>query len=323
MKKVLSLVFIFSLMFALGAQHVFADVTTAPVVSIGVGNSNTPENTGPVSGSAYHGEIPVFATIIDDDLDNYHFRVIKDGDLDGYTCSGEGALFAVENQGHASTTLVKDVCGFVFNKSVYVSPAGFTNSLIATLNTEDIVAFSGEGEYWLILGALDTAGNRTNSNYLNDARVKITVSNSPVLPLVVTPTPAPAVSGGGGGGGGNGPVVGGYGVSNTGFSGGSNSANTGLVSPANTSTGTSNGPLVIESSSQDSGAQFSISDVSEMNSDSSAEDVSIETASESDVSSEEQTAVAVLSGFNLNWLWLLILIAILGGGYYFYFSKKK
>ena len=185
MIKTYSLIFVFVVAFTFGVQKVSADILTAPLVSIGSGNGNSPANTGPVSNSTYNGELFVYATVSDTDLDSYHFRVIKDGGVDGFTCAGEEALFLPQNQGVASTTLGKEACGFVYNKSVYASPTGFTNSIIATLNTADIIAFSGEGDYWLILGAVDTAGHRTNSNYLNDARVKITVTNTVMFPVVV------------------------------------------------------------------------------------------------------------------------------------------
>ena len=155
-----------------------AAANTPPVVSIGVGNGNTPPNASPAHGSIFHGLISVFATVLDDDLDNYHLRVVKDGGTQGHTCTVQGALFAPENQGYASTILAKDACGFNFNQSVYVGATGFSNALIATLNTNDLGAFGGDGDYWLIIGALDTAGNRTASNYLDDPKIKITVDNT-------------------------------------------------------------------------------------------------------------------------------------------------
>src|SRR5689334_4173272 len=107
--SMLSFVFSFSV---LSVTKAYA--STAPVVSIGVGNGNTPENTGPTHLGTYHGDIPVFATVADDDLENYHFRVVKEGGVMGDTCSLSGSLFASENQGYASTTLGKTACGFNF-----------------------------------------------------------------------------------------------------------------------------------------------------------------------------------------------------------------
>lgn len=151
----------------------------APIASIGSGNGNIPSNTSPNHMGIFHGMIPVFATVLDDNLENYHFRVIKDGGSQGHTCTALGSLFASENQGYASTTLGKDACGFNFNQSVYISPSGFSNTQIATLNTVDLSNFGGEGDYWLIIGALDITGNRTNTNYLDDPKIKITVDNTP------------------------------------------------------------------------------------------------------------------------------------------------
>lgn len=167
---------------------------TAPTVSIGEGNNNAPANTGPVHGAVVQGNIDVYATVSDTNLENYHFRVVKDGGPQGHTCTSLGGLFAPENQGYASTTQSKDACGFNFNQSAYTAPTGFINTLIATLNTEDLIAFGGEGDYWLIIGGVDIYGGRTDADYLNDPKVKITIA---------TPTassPGGNSSGNGGGG---------------------------------------------------------------------------------------------------------------------------
>ncbi len=167
----------------LGAGTVYANnggpvPTVAPVVSIGVGNGNTPANTGPVHESTVSGSIDVYATVSDTDLENYHFRVIKDGGSQGHTCTTLGGLFAPENQGYASSTLSREACGFSFNQSVYTGSTGFVNTLIATLNTEDLKAFGGEGDYWLVIGGVDIYGSRTHSDYLNDPKVKVTITNA-------------------------------------------------------------------------------------------------------------------------------------------------
>ena len=168
-----------------------------PVVSIGVGNGNIPANTGPTHNAVFNETISVFATVLDTNLENYHFRVIKDGGSQGHNCTASNALFAIENQGYASTTLSKDVCGFNYNQSVYISPTGFTNVLIATLNTADLIAFGGDGDYWLILGALDASGSRAASNYLDDPKVKVTInSTTPVVPTPSTSSTGSSSSGG-------------------------------------------------------------------------------------------------------------------------------
>lgn len=314
MKRILITILAFSLALNLGVANVYADVSTAPVVSIGVGNGNNPENTGPVSGNTYNGEIKVYATVTDTNLDNYHFRVIKVGDIDGYTCEGENSLFLENNQGYASTTLSKTACGFVFNQSVYTMPEGFTNTLIATLNTADIIAFSGEGEYWFILGAVDLAGNRTNSNYLNDSMVKVVVSATPVAPVTPIPTPTPASSAGGAS---NGPVVGSYGSVSSGYSPASVVSPQTFVIPAiNTSSETEVTTNTDNSSFQllaDGGIPYN--ETLEMGDETSIGTTSEETASSS------QVAQAVSAGFSSNWLWLVLLALVLGGVYYYYTKK--
>lgn len=152
-------------------------VSESPIVSIGVGNGNTPANVGPVHESIYHGDVSVFGTVTDTDIESYHFRVIKDGGSEGHTCTEELGLFSPDNQGYASTTLSKSACGFNYNKSEFITE-GFANSLLAIVNTVDLGSFAGEGEYWLVLGAKDLLGNRTNADYTMDSRVKIIVDNT-------------------------------------------------------------------------------------------------------------------------------------------------
>ncbi len=310
MKNIFVATFIFLSVFILDTEEVFADALTAPVVSIGVGNSNFPENTGPTSGSSYYGDVQVYATITDSDLDNYHFRVVKEGGIDGFTCTDLGALFAIENQGYASTTLSKDTCGFVFNQSLhFTNPIGFTNSLIATLNTSEIIAFGGEGDYWLILGAVDTAGNRTNSNYLNDAKVKITVTSTPVAP--VTPNPSPVAPSGGGS---NGPIVNSYGVAPSGFSPAVSANNSVLTQEITKS--------AVVSNSIDSNSAVMLADGGIP----ASEAVSVASTTELSTTAEEsnnsnQLAQTVSSGFGWNWLWIILVIVL--GGVVYYFGKKK
>lgn len=312
MKNIQYIIIILISLFAFGLQRVSADSITFPIVSIGAGNGNTPENVGPVSGSSNNGDVPVYATITDTDLSNYHFRVVKDGGVDGYTCTDLGALFAPENQGYASTTLSKDACGFVFNQSVYFSnPSGFTNSLIATLNTSDIIAYSGEGEYWLILGAVDTAGNRSNSNYLNDPKVKITVTSAPVVTTTTTPSPVTPS----GSGGGNGPIVNSYGVAPSGFS---------PAVVANNNLFKEEAPKTLAvSAGNTSESTYILADGG------IPANESVDLATSSDVSANEektdnskQLAQVVSSGFGYNWLWLVVFLIVVGIIYYFSRSKK-
>jgi hypothetical protein len=137
--------------------------TTFPVASIGVGNGNTPENTGPVHEQTYSGIVPVYATFTDEHPSVYHFRVIADGGVDGFTCED---LFAPENQDY-------NKCGFLYNKSIYITDS-FTNLEIASIDTARL---GPNGKYWFIFGAKDIAQNRTNPNYLLDARVSIMTDN--------------------------------------------------------------------------------------------------------------------------------------------------
>lgn len=315
MKNFLRAIFVLSFAFTFSIGNLLAD-TIAPVVSIGSGNGNIPENTGPASGTVFDGSLPIFVTVTDTDLDNYHFRVVKDGMLDGHTCTVEGSLFLAENQGYASTTQGKLACGYVFNQSVYVAPVGFANTQIATLNAKDLIAFAGEGDYWLIIGAVDALGNRTNSNYLNDAKIKVKAVNQ--VPSAPVPPQTPVVSGGGGG---NGPIANSYGV----VSSGQTFAPTQTtVIPASAVTN----PGVVISNSQATGDVALLADggiptneIIDVNGDAGMNDVE-GVDNETNSTNSEQTAQAVSSGFNLNWLWLVLAIVLAGGGYY-YFTKKN
>lgn len=181
MKKTLY-VFVVLVVFLVGFDLAKAENTTviseSPVVSIGLGNGNNPVNNSPTHMGVYHGNISVFGTVSDSDIESYHFRVIKDGGTEGHTCTEELGLFSLDNQGYASSTLGKSACGFNYNKSEFIS-SGFTNSLLAIVNTVDLGVFNGEGDYWFILGARDQMGNRTNSDYTMDPRVKVIIDNTP------------------------------------------------------------------------------------------------------------------------------------------------
>jgi len=278
---------------------VYADSTTSPVVSIGIGNGNTPENSGPISGETYSGLIEVYATVSDTNLDNYHFRIVKSGGIDGYTCEGEGALFLSSNQGYASTTLGKDSCGYVYNQSVYTSTTGFINNLIATISSSEIISYSGEGEYWFIIGALDSSGNRSNANYLSDPKIKVIIAST--SPVVSTSTNTSTVSGGGA----NGPIANSYGVVPSTFYQASISNPEIFTNPEiknNTSnSGSSEFGGVLGDGGMPSGEYVNI------NSNSS------EATTTTESQNSNQLAQVVSSGFSLNWLWLLLIIIIVGG----------
>lgn len=418
------------------AQEATSTPDVAPIVSIGIGNGNSPENTGPTHMGVFHGLVPVFATVTDDDLLGYHFRIVKDGGIDGYTCLEELALYAEENQGYASTTLSKEACGFNFNQSVFIAES-FINQIIATLSTMDLGAFSGDGDYWFILGANDNSGNRTHENYLLDPRVMITVDNTPpvtygsvavtsingpftidttstdthgvasttllsatsdgvtcsafspivtldgsmgvtststyswmpestgtyclslystdtlgnvemektiatgvnfeklpepeVVPPSPEPTPTPAPASGGGGGGGNGPIAGSFGAQNVSgatfsFNPPSPSPSTGPSTESNTSNSNSGQGSVSGNSNNQTGNNIALSTAGSDNGPVSSVTVvssdenSIEVVSEEEVEEQNQLAAAVLSGFNLNWLWLLLALAIVLG--YYLYNKK-
>jgi len=136
---------------------------TPPVISIGNGNGNL--NFGPVDGQAYSGNVDVYASLSDINLYNYHFRVIKDGSVDSHNCGN--TLGNSENQGYGK-------CGYVYNQ-ITSQTTNVDNEIISSLDTTQ---FGGDGTYWLILGAIDSVGNRAAPNYLNDPRVKIVVDNT-------------------------------------------------------------------------------------------------------------------------------------------------
>lgn len=155
--------------------------TTLPVVIVeSVGGLN-PAADGLVP-AVFHGNVKVYATVNDDNIENYHFRIVKNTEPIAWgsdVCTATGTLFAAENQGYASTTLGHSACGFVYNQSVYVS-SSFTNESIATINTDDIAAFGGDGEYLLILAARDTSGNRSRT-FVEDVSARIVIdSNAPL-----------------------------------------------------------------------------------------------------------------------------------------------
>ncbi len=139
--------------------------TVAPVVSIGTGNGNTPDNTGPAHNATVSGTTTVYATIQDDHLAGYHFRIVKQGGNEGHSCGADLGL--PENQGFGG-------CGYAYNLVVSTS-TNTTNGIIAQIDTKQLE----NGVYEFVLGAVDEAGNRTDGNYLNDPKVLVTVSNFP------------------------------------------------------------------------------------------------------------------------------------------------
>ncbi|HEX9007857.1 MAG TPA: hypothetical protein VF837_01190, partial [Patescibacteria group bacterium] len=148
--------------------------TTPPSISIGNGNGNN--NTGPLHLGIYKDALDVYASVSDEHLSNYHFRIIKDGNRDSHNCGN--TLGNAENQGYGG-------CGYIYNQ-VTSQTENIDNGLIANLDTKK---FGGDGKYWLILGAADEAGNRAAPNYLNDPRVAIIVDNSgPETPTNSTPS---------------------------------------------------------------------------------------------------------------------------------------
>lgn len=137
--------------------------TDTPIISIGNGNGNL--NSGPLDGQAYSGNVDVYASLSDANLYNYHFRVIKDGSVDSHNCGN--TLGNSENQGYGK-------CGYVYNQ-ITSQTTNVDDEIISSLDTTQ---FGGDGTYWLILGAIDSVGNRAAPNYLNDPRVKIVVDNT-------------------------------------------------------------------------------------------------------------------------------------------------
>lgn len=161
-----------------GHVHSEEHDTTTPVVSIGSGNSNIPRNIGPAHDSFVRGSFPVYATIMEETaLDNYHFRVVKEGESEGYSDSCNETFDDPENFGYGK-------CGYIFHMHQYADTP-FTNKKIADLDT---LQFTGDGKYFLIIGALDQALNRTNSNFLLDPRVAIIVDNTAPTSVLSTPT---------------------------------------------------------------------------------------------------------------------------------------
>src|SRR3989338_5970013 len=147
--KIASLIGFLSLVPLLSLAHEGGEPgedTSYPIASIGVGNENSPENTGPSHNTPYNSIVPVYATFTDEHPDNYHFRVIAEGSTEGHTCDN---LFALENQNY-------NKCGFAYNKSMYVG-AGFTDTQIASIDTTKL---GPDGAYWFVFGVVDVSGNR-------------------------------------------------------------------------------------------------------------------------------------------------------------------
>ncbi|HRY77073.1 MAG TPA: DUF4215 domain-containing protein, partial [Candidatus Paceibacterota bacterium] len=139
--------------------------TTGPVVSIGNGNGNDPVNAAPLHGSIVSGTINVYATVQDNNLSGYHFRIVKgDSPVQGHSCGD--SLGAPENQGYGK-------CGYAYNWVVNGNTS-FTNNSIASIDTNQL---GGNGNYWLVIGAIDSFGNRTAADWANDPAVEVVVNN--------------------------------------------------------------------------------------------------------------------------------------------------
>lgn len=154
---------------------------TLPTLSVGFGNGNSPANTGPEHGAVEHTPFPVYASFQDQFPAGFHLRVVKDGGNQGHSCGA--SLGDESNQGY-------DKCGYVFNMVVSTTTS-FTDQLLTTL---DPAQFPGDGDYWIIIGAIDQAGNRTAADYLNDPKVKVTIDTSvpadttaPEVPTLLSP----------------------------------------------------------------------------------------------------------------------------------------
>jgi hypothetical protein len=136
--------------------------------------------TSPSVETTLHGTLPVYAAVTDANLSGYHFRVVKDGHDWGHSCGG--SLGDISNQGYGK-------CGYAYNQVVSTS-SSFSNQLLVNLDTTQL---GGDGIYWLVLGAADTAGNRAMPNYLDDPKVKIIVDNTaPSTPGLVSPADSSA-----------------------------------------------------------------------------------------------------------------------------------
>lgn len=326
MKKILVLGLILVLFFVNGSvlAHEGHDHGVSPVVSIGTGNGNLPDNTGPIHGTIYSGGlVDVYATIDDTDLDNYHFRIVKSGGGEGHTCTEDNGLFLTENQGYASTTLNKETCGFNFNQSVYVSGVGFTNSLIATIDTADLVAFGGEGDYFLIIGALDIEGNRSSVDYLHDARVMITIDSSHISTSTNSTTASVPTSSSGTnlpGGGGNGPIVNSFGFTYP----------TSVSNPTSQQTSTdvenqkysNNFSAPNQVASIDTVGFIEVEIDNNVSSGTESFSATTSTTTESVIDNSEQLAQVSSSGFDFGWFWWALLIILIGGSIYYFLIKK-
>lgn len=149
--------------------------TTGPVVSIGNGNGNDPANAGPVHESIVSGAINVYATVQDNNLSGYHFRIVKGASpVQGHPCGD--SLGAPENQGYGK-------CGYAYNWVVNGNTS-FVNNLIGSIDTNQL---GGNGNYWLVIGAIDSFGNRTAADWTADPAVEVVVNNIVFPPAGICP----------------------------------------------------------------------------------------------------------------------------------------
>ncbi|MEI6533357.1 MAG: signal peptidase I [Candidatus Roizmanbacteria bacterium] len=169
---------------------------TPPVASVGIGNNgadgtrqnmatypepivNTPVNaSGPTHNATITGTKNIYITATDLYMQSFHFRVLADN-VDEKTF---GKPTGYNVGGYAYSNYVAD--GSLLN-----------NGRIVSLDTTQI----SNGTYWLIVSAVDIAGNRSVSGtdpYQRDARIKVTIANalSPTATPTVAPTATPTVA---------------------------------------------------------------------------------------------------------------------------------
>lgn len=156
--------------------------TILPTLSVGQGNSNTPPNTSPIHDTYYpNSPISIFVTVQDANLSGYHLRIIKDGESQGHGCGS--SLTDAANQGY-------NKCGYRYNLTSTTGEQR-NNEAIATVSAS---LLGGDGTYWVIIGAIDKAGNRTKPDYLQDPRVRIYITSDTTKPTSIITSPVNAGS---------------------------------------------------------------------------------------------------------------------------------
>lgn len=158
----------------------------SPIVSIGNGNGQEPANTSPAHEEIVDtGFVPVFASVIDDNIEHYHYRVIPDGysetdmKLNGADPYMNGYCPDQDYTDCYPYSEVVSLTDSIIDEKIGLYNAGGMDD---GLNT----SLLADGDYWLVIGARDQSGNRTAVDYLEDPRIKIIVSNSG--PTIEMPT---------------------------------------------------------------------------------------------------------------------------------------